>query len=105
MGIIKKLLNKMAGSFYDVAAEVLSIKGDEQGAMQYISFIRKWSQKYEPAFPVMSGISYVRVLKNLGNSQWQDVYASLKNQIENYNGYQMKWQKENTVNLLEDAVK
>lgn len=96
---------RMAGSFYDVAADVLSIKGDEHGAMQYISFIRKWSQKYEPAFPVMSGVSYVRVLKNLGNSQWHDEYASLKNQIENYGGYQMKWQKESTLNLLEDAVK
>lgn len=96
---------RMAGSYYDAAADVLSLKGDEQGAMQYIVCIRKWSQKYEAAFPVMSGISYVRVLRNLGDTQWQDEYASLKNQIENYGGYQMKWQKESTLNLLEDAVK
>ena len=96
---------RMAGSYYFAAADVLSLKGDEQGAMQYIACIRKWSQKYEAAFPVMSGISYVRVLRNLGDTQWQDEYASLKNQIENYGGYQMKWQKESTLNLLEDAVK
>lgn len=96
---------RMAGSYYDVSADILSLKGNEEGAMQYIGCIRKWSQKYEADFPVLSKISYVRVLKNLGNTQWQDEYDSLKNYIKNYSGYQRQWQKENMLNLLEDAVK
>ncbi len=95
------------GAYLDLAADIVSGEGDEKGAMYHIGRMRNWSQKYEPNFPVMSRISYVRVLKNLGIEKeiFQAEYDSTKSFIENYDGYKMQWQKENMLDQLEKAAK
>lgn len=93
------------GAYLDLAADIPSGEGDENGAMTFIGRMRAWSQKYEMNFPVMSKISYVRVLKNLGKETLQSEYDLTKSYIENYNGYKMQWQKENLLDMLEKAVK
>lgn len=99
-----RVYRKVAGAFYDAAADLFSYEGDEKAAMHYLNLEKQWSQKYEPKFPIMPRITYVRILKNLNMEIMNEEYENVKRLIEGYDGYERQWQKDSLLNLLEKAI-
>lgn len=95
---------RSAGAFYDLAAEIFSYEGDEKAAMHFLNLEKQWSQKYEPKFPIMPRITYVRILKNLNMEIMNEEYENVKRLIEGYDGYERQWQKDSLLNLLEKNI-
>lgn len=94
---------RYAIAYYDLAADIFSYEGNEKAAMNFLNLEKQWSQKYEPKFPIMPRISYVRILKNLNMEILNEEYENVKRFIEEYDGYERQWQKDSMLDLLEKA--
>ena len=96
-----RLRSNVSVVYYDNAAVLAALNGNEQAAINFHSLVERWSEKYDET-KIMPRISYVNILYAFGRKDEADEeYEAVKKIINDFSGYKTDWQKESFLRTLE----